>query len=103
MSGFVFHPDAVSDLDEIWEFIAADSLPAADHVIEEIYKTIQSLVSFPEMGHARNDLTSEPIRFHSAYDFLIAYAPEEKPLLVLAILHGRRNPRIIAATLRART
>jgi hypothetical protein len=25
------------------------------------------------------------------YDYLIAYAPEEKPLLVLAVLHSRRN------------
>ena len=103
MSGFVFHPDAVSDLDEIWEFIAADNLAAADRVLEEIHETIQSLVPFPEMGHVRNDLTSASIRFHPLYDFLIAYAPEEKPLLVLAILHGRRNPRIIAAMLRART
>ncbi len=30
------------------------------------------------------------------------YAPDEKPLLVLAILHGRRNPRVIAALLRER-
>jgi plasmid stabilization system protein ParE len=37
MSEFVFHPEAVKDLDEIWEYIAADSLDAADQTIEEIY------------------------------------------------------------------
>jgi plasmid stabilization system protein ParE len=37
MSGFVLHPDALADLDEIWEFIAADNLSAADYVLEEIY------------------------------------------------------------------
>jgi plasmid stabilization system protein ParE len=36
MSGFVLRPDAFKDLDEIWEFIAADSLGAADRVLEEI-------------------------------------------------------------------
>jgi hypothetical protein len=30
MSGYDFHPEAGSDLDEIWEFIRADSLDAAD-------------------------------------------------------------------------
>lgn len=32
MSGFVFHPGALTDLREIWEYIAADSLDAADRV-----------------------------------------------------------------------
>ncbi len=36
MSGFVLHPDALTDLDEIWEFIAADSLDAADRVLVDI-------------------------------------------------------------------
>ena len=40
MSEFVLHPDAVKDLEEIWEYIAADSLDAADRVREEIYDTI---------------------------------------------------------------
>jgi plasmid stabilization system protein ParE len=36
-------------------------------------------------------------------DYVIAYAAEEKPLAIVAILHGRRNPRVIAAILRNRT
>ncbi len=102
MSGFVLHPDAFADLDEIWEFIGADSLAAADRVLDEIYEAIRALVSYPQLGHARPDLTSRPLRFHSVRSFLIAYVPDAKPLAVLAVLHGRRNPRIIAALLRGR-
>jgi plasmid stabilization system protein ParE len=102
MSGFVLHPDALADLNEIWEFIAADNPGAADRVIDEIHETIRALIPFPQLGHMRSDLTSRPLRFHPLRDFLIAYAPDEKPLVVLAILHGRRNPRIIAALLRTR-
>jgi len=102
MSGFVLHPEAFADLDEIWEFIASDNLTAADRVLDEIYETIRSLVTFPHMGHARPDLTSRPLRFHAVRSFLIAYAPDEKPLTVLAVLHGRRNPRVIAGLLRGR-
>lgn len=30
MSGYAFHPDAFADLDEIWEYIAQDTVDAAD-------------------------------------------------------------------------
>jgi plasmid stabilization system protein ParE len=30
MSGYVFHPGAFADLDEIWEYIAQDNVDAAD-------------------------------------------------------------------------
>ncbi|HLK04636.1 MAG TPA: type II toxin-antitoxin system RelE/ParE family toxin [Candidatus Acidoferrum sp.] len=102
MSGFVFHPDAAKDLGEIWEYIAADNPGAADRVLTEIHEAILSLVRFPHAGYSRSELTSRPLRFHPIRDFLIVYAPDEKPILVLAILHGRRNPRVIAAVLRAR-
>jgi len=61
-----------------------------------------AVVAFPQVGHIRSDLTSRPLRFHPIRNFLIAYAPDEQPLLVLAVLHGRRNPRVIAALLRMR-
>jgi antitoxin ParD1/3/4/toxin ParE1/3/4 len=92
MTGFVFHPGALADLTEIWEYMAADSLAAADRVVEEIREAVRSLVPFPQSGHSRPDLTSSPIRFQVVRDFLVAYAPEEKPLVVLAVLHGRLVP-----------
>ena len=103
MSGFVLHPEAYADLNEIWEYIAADNLDAADRVREEIYAAIRSLVAFPRTGHNRPDLTTRPLRFQSLRDYVIAYAPDEKPLAVIAVLHGRRSPRVIAAILRGRT
>jgi plasmid stabilization system protein ParE len=57
MSEFVLHPQAYADLDEIWEYFAADNLDAADRTREEFYEAIQSLVPFPYIGHTRLDLT----------------------------------------------
>jgi plasmid stabilization system protein ParE len=82
--------------------IAAGNPEAADRVMEEILRTIRSQITFPHLGHVRSDLTSRPVRFHPVREFLVAYAPEEHPLLVLAVLHGRRNPRVIAVLLRNR-
>ena len=102
MTGYDFHPRALNDLDEIWGFIAADNLDAADGMIGEILAAIEALVAFPDRGHKRPDLTSRSVRFTLVGDYLIAYAPEEKPLWVIAAMHGRRNPRIMAAVLLGR-
>jgi plasmid stabilization system protein ParE len=102
MTGYDFHPQARLDLDEIWDFIRADNVEAADRMIAEILSAIRSLVPFPNQGHRRPDLTSRPLRFIRVREYLIAYAPEEKPLWVVAVMHGRRSPRIMAAILRGR-
>jgi plasmid stabilization system protein ParE len=103
LSEFILHPEAVKDLEEIWNYIAAENIEAADRVLDEIYDTIKSLVPFPYIGHIRPDLTTRPLRFQTVRDYVIVYAPDEKPLAVIAILHGRRNPKVIAALLRHRT
>jgi plasmid stabilization system protein ParE len=103
MSKFALHPEAYSDLTEIWEYIAADNLDAADRVIDEVYEAITFLIRFPKTGHSRADLTSRPLRFHIVRDYVIAYAPDEKPLVMIAVLHGRRNPRVLAAILNRRS
>jgi plasmid stabilization system protein ParE len=103
MSEFVLHPQACGYLEEIWEYIAVDSLDAADRVREEIYDAIQSLIPFPHVSHSRLELTTRPLRFQIVRDYVIAYAPDETPLAVVAVLHGRRCPRVIAAILRSRT
>jgi plasmid stabilization system protein ParE len=100
--GFELHPGAAQDITEIWEFIAGDNPVAARAFRGDILDAIRKLVRFPRQGHERPDLTSRPLRFRVVRDYLIAYAPEEEPLVVIAVLHGRRNPRIIAAVLRGR-
>ena len=102
MSGYAFHPSARDDLDEIWDYIAADNLDATDRVITEILDAIRAVVPFPHSGHRRPDLTSRPLRFIIVREYLIAYVPDEKPLWVIAVMHGHRNPRVMAAILRGR-
>jgi toxin ParE1/3/4 len=102
MIAYDFHPQARLDLEEIWEFIRGDNLDAADRLIAEILEAIDALVPFPGRGHRRQDLTSRPLRFILVREYLIAYAPEEKPLWVVAVMHGRRSPRLMATILRDR-
>lgn len=102
MRGYDFHPEALIDLDEIREYIAEDNPAAADRVIDEFETALEALVPFPLRGHKRPDLTSRPLRFILVREYLIAYAPDENPLWVVAVIHGRRSPRVMAAILRGR-
>jgi len=101
-SGYAFHPEAYADLDDIRYFIAQESPDAADFVMSEIFDALRRLVPFPHQGYRRPDLTSRPLRFILVREYLVAYAPEEKPLWVVAVMHARRNPRLMAAILRGR-
>jgi hypothetical protein len=42
------------------------------------------------------------LRFTNVRGYLIAYAPDKKPLWVVAVIHGKRSPRVMAAILRGR-
>ena len=91
------------DLDEIWEYVAVDSIDAADRVLADFHSTLATLAASPQIGHRRSDLTTRPLRFQVVRDeYLIAYAPAEIPIWILAVFHGRRNPRLMAAVLRGR-
>lgn len=50
----------------------------------------------------RADLTSAPLLFWRVYSYLIAYAPAEQPLWIIAVIHGQRSPRVMGALLDAR-
>jgi toxin ParE1/3/4 len=102
VSGYQLHPEAFSDLDDIRERVAEDNPDAADRVITEIFDGIRILVVFPHQGYRRPNLTSRPLRFKLVREYVIAYAPERKPLWVVAVIHGRRSPRVMAAILRGR-
>ena len=102
MSGYTLHSEAFDDLDEIRAYIARDNPDAADRVVTEIFDTIRALVPFPHQGYRRPNLTSRPLRFAIVREYVIAYAPDKTPLRVLAVFHGRRSPRVMAAILRGR-
>ena len=86
--GFALHPEAAQDITDIWEYIANENPVTAGRVRQDILLAIRNLVSFPQAGHRRPDLTARPLRFTRVRDYLIAYAPDEQPLWVIAVLHG---------------
>jgi len=94
MTKYQFTPQAVSDLFDIWNFIAHDKPDAADRVEEAIFRACDHLADSPRAGQKRNDLTRLPLRFWVVQpyaNYLIVYDPEKKPLQIVRILHGARD------------
>jgi plasmid stabilization system protein ParE len=102
MSGYALHPEAYTDIDDIREYIAADNPNAADRMVTEIFDAIRFLVHAPQQGYRRRNLTSHAVRFKLVREYVIAYMPDKQPLWVVAVIHGRRSPRVMAAILRSR-
>lgn len=90
MTRFDVAPEAIGDLQEIWNFIAQDSIEAADRVLEEFDHAFHQLAEMPGMGHLREDLTSRDVLFWTVRSYLVIYRATV-PLLVIAVLHGKRN------------
>jgi toxin ParE1/3/4 len=56
VSSYILSVDANFDLDDIWEYIAADNIDAADHWIEKLFETFEALGQNPCMGHRREGM-----------------------------------------------
>ena len=78
MSGFILGDDAVLDLEAIWDYIARDSIDAADRWIAKLFEAFEALGQNPGMGHKREDLTRLPILFWPVGAYLVIYRTPER-------------------------
>jgi len=96
MSAYVLSPDALQDLQDIWDFIALDNASAADQHEDQFFNAFEKLARQPRMGHTRSDLTERDVRFWPTGSYLIVYREGPTALQILAILHGARDvPEVI--------
>lgn len=91
MSGYVLGLDAEFDLDEIWEYIAADAIDAADRWIERLFHAFESLGRTPAMGHRREDLTPYPVLFWPVGAYVVIYRGDRRPVEIVAVTQGSRD------------
>lgn len=91
MSRYILGRDAERDLDDLWEYIAQDSVPAADRLISEIFEAFEVLARNPGIGHKREDLTKFPVLFWPVGNYLIIYRAAGSLVEIIAIVHGKRD------------
>ena len=87
-------PRALSNLGDIWNYVAADNVKAANRVESAILSACTNLARHPLLGSKRTEITPLPVRFWTLSrfpNFIVLYRPETKPLQVVAVLRGKRN------------
>lgn len=88
---FLLTPTARSNLLEIHEFLHRESPPAASMVLARLRDAMLTLGIRLGLGHMREDLADEPLRFWPVYSYLIIYRAEVRPIQVIRVLHSSRN------------
>lgn len=91
MSGYILSVEADFDLDEIWEYIAGDSIDAADRWTNKLFDAFEALGRTPGIGHKRKDLTAYSVLFWPVGDYLIIYRAERTPIEIVAVTQGSRD------------
>lgn len=86
---------ATSDLDSVWLYVAEQgSIPAADHLIEDIVGRFPLLAFHPDMGRAREDF-APGLRSFPVGNYLIFYCRDADGVEIVRVLHSRRDlPRL---------
>jgi plasmid stabilization system protein ParE len=84
-------PEVLDDLRLIGDFIALDSVDAAERVIDQFFETFEQLAAWPKTGHVRTDLTSKNVRFWPVGSYLVVYRDHSDGVQIVAVLHGSRD------------
>jgi addiction module RelE/StbE family toxin len=82
---------AVSDLENIRDYIKKDSEHYAFRFVEKIIEAVEKLVKFPEIGRAVPEAATENIRELIFHNYRIMYRMETERILILTIMHGARE------------
>jgi toxin ParE1/3/4 len=81
-------------LNEIWTFVAKDSLRQADKLVDRLDELIQELAVHPSLGVNRDHLSPD-LRAVMMKPYIIYYKAIDQDILIVRILHGARDQRAL--------
>jgi toxin ParE1/3/4 len=83
-------PRATSDLTEIWNYIADDSVTNADAFVDKLDETIRVLANQPGSGRRREELAPGILSFPFGR-YMIFYRTSQDAIEIVRVLHGARD------------
>jgi toxin ParE1/3/4 len=86
-------PQAESDLDDIWYFLATESgsVDVADRFVDTITARFVNLAEHPYLGRQRDHDLRPGLRTFPVGDYVIAYRVSEDDVLILRVFRGSRD------------
>jgi len=92
----IWSDEALNDLETIYDFIAENSQPAAQRIVESILSRSRQLESFPESGARQQTIKSS----NNEYRYLVednnkivySYQPESQTVHIAVIFDTRYDP-----------
>jgi len=87
---WILSPAAMADIEGIAGFLDEQAPHATGKVLAGIRKAMGRIAATPGMGHPREDLADEPLRFLGVWSYLVIYRPSS-PVEIVRVLHAARD------------
>lgn len=82
--------EALSDLEQIWSYIAQDSIRNADKFIDQLYKKCHEIAELKSIGRRRDELFQG--LFSLAHkNYVIFFIRENNRTEIVRFIHGSRD------------
>ena len=93
MAQVIWTEPALSDLDEIAEYIALDNLGAARRFVQKVFSTVGRLEQYPESGHFPPELDRSRYREVIVGPCRVFYRSDHDKVYILFVMRGERQLR----------
>ena len=90
MARIVQSPEFRRDVDEAWDYYAAESPDYAERLIRQIADKLLMLAEFPRMGRSRDEL-QPGLRSFVLDRYVIYYRQTDVGIEAVRLLHGARD------------
>ena len=95
MPSIVYSPASITDLRDIWDYVAKDSLLQADQLILRFRSKLDHLAKWNTLGRPRPELALN-CRSYPILKYCIYYRPTKEGIELLRLLHSSRDIRKIS-------
>lgn len=86
----VVSEEAISDLEEIWDYIAKDSPLNADRFLDQLYRKCTDIADLEGIGRSREELFPGLLSIpHKTY--ILFFERDETQVRIVRIVHGSRD------------
>ena len=87
---YIIAPTAQEDMSSAWDFIAQQSIDAADRFVDRLFHCFEQISTHPFIGEARPDL-GEAICQSLVGKYVVVHRPSPEAIDILALIHSARD------------